>query len=193
MYGLKQASRQWYAKLSDTLRDIGFQHSKNDYSLFYKQQGQSIVLLTVYVDDIVVTGNNSSEIAALKAFLNDKFKIKDLGEPNYFLGMEVVQVPNGTVLTQRKFALDLLKEFHCDMLPATTCPLGSLSKSPSTEDSLTDITNYRKLVGKLNYLTNTRPDIAFSVQYLSQFLQAPTVSHWNATLHTLRYIKRDPS
>ena len=66
LYGLKQASRQWYSKLSDTLRGLGFQHSKNDYSLFYKLQDSSIVLLAVYVDDIVITGNNPAEIMALK-------------------------------------------------------------------------------------------------------------------------------
>ena len=176
MYGLKQASRQWYAKLSDTLRSVGFQHSKNDYSLFCKQQGSCIILLAVYVDDIIVTGNNPDEINALKAFLDNKFKIKDLGELNYFLGMEVTKLPNGVALTQRQFALDLLKEFHCDNLPPTSCPLGPLSKGDTAEDHLADVTSYRKLVGKLNYLTKTRPDIAFSVQYLSQFLQNPTKS-----------------
>lgn len=176
MYGLKQASRQWYAKLSDTLRSVGFQHSKNDYSLFCKQQGSCIFLLAVYVDDIIVTGNNPDEINALKAFLDNKFKIKDLGELNYFLGMEVTKLPNGVALTQRKFALDLLKEFQCDSLPPTSYPLGPLSKGDTAEDHLADVTSYRKLVGKLNYLTNTRPDIAFSVQYLSQFLQNPTKS-----------------
>ena len=144
------------------------------------------------MDNIVVTGNNPAEITTLKVFLDDRFKLKDLGELNYFLGMEVLKVSNGMVLTQRKFAFDLLKEFKCDVLPPVTCPLGSLSKGSSTEDSITDATQYRKPVRKLNYLSNTRPDIAFVVQYLSQFLQAPTKSHMAAALHTLRYIKQDP-
>ena len=151
------------------------------------------MLLAVYVDDVVITSNNSAEIIALKGFLDDKFTIKDLGELNYFLGMEVYRVPSGLILTQRKFAIDLLKEFQCDSLSATSCPLGPLSKTHSPDYSLADATTYRKLVGKLNYLTNTRPDIAFVVQYLSQFLQAPTKSHMTAAFHTLRYIKRDPS
>jgi len=82
LYGLKEASRQWYAELSDTLRDIRIQHSKTDYSLFCKQQGNSIVLLVVYADDITVTRNNPIEIIAWKAFLDDRFKIKDLGGLN---------------------------------------------------------------------------------------------------------------
>jgi len=97
------------------------------------------------------------------------------------------------ILTQRKFAFDLLKEFQCDELSAVSCPLGPLSREPSNIESLADATSYRKPVGKLNYLTNTRSDLAFSVQYLIQFLQAPTISHWTAALHVLRYIKKDPT
>jgi len=167
LYGFRQASKQWYAKLSDTLRILGFQHSKNDYSLFLKQSDNSVVLVAVYVDDIVVTGNNSADIHALKAFLHEKFKIKDLGELHYFLGMELLKVPNGLIITQKKFTMDLLKEFQCDTLPPTTCPLIPFSKISSIEDTPADATAYKKLVGKLNYLTNTRPDIAFSAIFES--------------------------
>ena len=85
--------------------------------------------------------------------------------------MEILRVSHGSIMTQRKLTVELLKEFHCDQLPVTSCPLAPLSKGSSLEDSLVDATLYRKLVGKLNYLTNTRSDIAFYVQYLSQFLQ----------------------
>jgi len=76
---------------------------------FSKQQGQSIVLLVVYMNDIVVIGNNLEEVTTLKAFLDDKFKFGDLGELNYFLGMKIIKVPNGIVLMQKKLAMDLLK------------------------------------------------------------------------------------
>ena len=146
------------------MRSLGFQHSKNDYSLFHKQQVSSIVLLALYVDDIVITGNNPTEITALKTCLDDKFKIKELGELSYFLSMEIIKVSNSLVLTQRKFALDLTKEFHYDTLSATPCRLGPSSKTSPTTDTLADASNYKKLVGKLNYLSNTRPKIAFAVQ-----------------------------
>ena len=68
-----------------------------------------------------------------------------------------------------------------------------MPKNSHAAAPLTDVTSYRKLVGKLNYLTNSRPDIAFAVQYLSQFLQSPTQDHMTAALHTLRYVKKDPS
>jgi len=161
LYGLKQASRQSYVKLSDTLKILGFQHLKNDYSLFYKLKDSNIVLLAVYVDDIVVTGNDLEEIKILKTFLDDKFKIKDLGELHYFLGMEIIKVPNVMIMTQRKYAMDMIKEFECDKLTAAVCPMAPLSKGSFTQDNLADAAHYRKLVGKLNYLSNTRPDIAF--------------------------------
>ena len=122
-----------------------------------------------------------------------KFKIKDLGELHYFLGMELLNVPNGLIMTQKKFTMDLLKEFQCDTLTPTSCPLVAFSKPSLTEDAPANATAYRKLVGKLNYLTNTRPDIAFSVQYLGQFLQTPITAHMAAAMHTLRYLKKDPS
>jgi len=78
------------------------------------------------MDDIVVADNNPEEITALKGFFDDKFKIKDFGELNYFLAMAIVKVHNGLILNQRKFTWDLLKEFKCDTLSPTTCPLGRI-------------------------------------------------------------------
>nr|XP_016506668.1 PREDICTED: uncharacterized mitochondrial protein AtMg00810-like [Nicotiana tabacum] len=97
LYGLRQASRQW----SDS----------------------SISIVVVYVDDILLTGNNLEEINALKVFLHQEFRIKDLGNLHYFLGMEVLREPEGLILTQRKFTLDLLLEFDCLHKPSVSCPL----------------------------------------------------------------------
>ena len=114
LYGLKQASRQWYAKLSSALKEKGYQNSKNDYSLFYKKMGSFQTYVAVYVDDIMVTGNCTEEITSLKAFLDNTFKNKDLGLLNFFLGIEVLYTDSGVTLTQRKYANDLLKEFECN-------------------------------------------------------------------------------
>jgi len=122
LYGLKQASRQWYAKLTEILYSRGYQHSSNDHSLFYKKTAGSNTFLRVYVDDILLTGNNEAEIISLKAHLDSIFTIKDLGEAHYFLGMEFLSTKNGLVLTQRKFVRELLAEFGNKNDTAVVCP-----------------------------------------------------------------------
>ncbi|XP_019228757.1 PREDICTED: uncharacterized protein LOC109209868 [Nicotiana attenuata] len=194
LYGLKQASRQWYAKLAEALYSKGYIHSLNDYSLFYKKSASSAIFVVVYVDDVIVTGTDLQEITQLKIFLHDQFKIKDLGILHYFLGMEVLYTPAGAIISQRKFALDLLKEYNCLNGNSPSSPLDPSVKLKAKEGpALTDPTPYRKLVGHLNFFTNTRLDIAYGVQHLSQFMQDPREPHLHAAFHLLRYLKNDPT
>ena len=108
---LKQAPRQWNHKLSEALFEAGFEQSKNVHSLFIKNKGSSVLYLLVYVDDLVLTGNSVEEIENFKVFLKNKFKIKDLGELKYFLGIEVLKTKTGLCLNQRKYCLELLHEY----------------------------------------------------------------------------------
>jgi len=136
-----------------------------DYSLFYKKRDNSVVYVAVYVDDIVLTGTDAAEIADLKVYLHNRFKIKDLGLLHYFLGMEVLHTDHGVVISQRKFVLDMLKDYDCLHMSSLASPLDPNAKLRAKEGKvLSDGTYYRKLVGKLNFLTNIRLDIAFSVQ-----------------------------
>ena len=107
LYDLKQASRQWYAKLSEVLIQSGYTLLENDYSLFCKKIAHSVVFLAVYVDDFLLTGNDEAEISSLKSFLDHALKIKDLGYVHYFLGIEILRTNRGLLLTQRKFTLEL--------------------------------------------------------------------------------------
>ncbi|XP_019256458.1 PREDICTED: uncharacterized protein LOC109234868 [Nicotiana attenuata] len=194
LYGLKHASRQWYAKLTKALSSKGYQHSENDHLLFCQKTPSSIIFVAVYVDDVIITGTDSGEIAGLKAFLDQMFKIKDLGRLHYFLGLEVLYKPDDIPISQRKFALDLLKEYQCFDYSSVSLPLDPAIKLKAQEGNLLpDPTYYRKLVGKLNFLTNTRLDITYSVQLLSQFMQAPRDTHLTAAFHLLRYLKKDPT
>ncbi|XP_049373639.1 uncharacterized mitochondrial protein AtMg00810-like [Solanum verrucosum] len=185
---------QWYDKLASSLCSKGYTHSNSDYSLFYMKQRYSLMFVVVYVDDIILTGTDLEEIASLKAFLHDQFRIKDLGKLHYFLGLEILYRPDGVLISQRKFTLDLLKEFDSIDCKTTTSPLDLVEKLKATEGKLlSDPIHYRKLIGKLNFLSNTRIDIAYSVQHLSQFLQSPREPHLKASYHVVRYLKQDPT
>ena len=133
LYGLKQTSRQWYAKLSDALRSRGYTHSLNDYSLFYRKKESSIVFIVAYIDDIFLTGTDIEEINNLKEFLHNQFKIKDLGKLHYFLGMEILCTAMGVIISQRKFVLDLLKEYQCTQISSFTSPLDATIKLRDNE------------------------------------------------------------
>lgn len=114
LYGLRQAPRQWFAKLSCKLREYGFVHLYADYSLFTYRKWTIFLALLVYVDDIILVGNDSQACATFKGYLNDCFSIKDLGPLKYFLGIEVARGPKGLFLSQRKYALEIVDE--CGLL-----------------------------------------------------------------------------
>ncbi|CAM8992435.1 unnamed protein product [Rhodiola kirilowii] len=194
LYGLKQAPRQWFAKFTEALLKFGFTQSLNDYSLFTLQEGTEFIILLVYVNDVLLTCTSLVLIDNIKAFIHDKFKIKDLGTLKYFLGLEVARNSTGVFLHQRKYAMYILTDQGMvDCKPAKT-PLPikhqlSLLDASPIEDPMI----YRKLVGKLFYLTITRPDLAHSVHILSQFMSVPTSDHLKAAHRLLRYIKGAPA
>jgi hypothetical protein len=180
LYGLRQAPRAWFSMLSSKLQALGFMASKADTSLFiYNMSGITIYVL-VYVDDIIVTSSSNKAITALLHDLNSSFALKDLGDLHYFLGIEVKQSNHGIVLTQEKYALDLLDRVGMKKCKTFPTPLSASEKLSVTGGELLgpeDSTRYRSIVGALQYLTLTRPDIAFSFNKVCQFLHAPTTAH----------------
>lgn len=190
LYGLKQASRQWNLKFASIMKDADFYQSKHDHSMFIKKKQGFITILLVYVDDIVITGNHEDSIRALKQHLHLHIKVKDLGTLRYFLGIEVARSKEGMVLNQRKYVLELISDAGLSGAKIYNTPMEQNERftSKAFDDSagqdagidplLEDASAYRRLVGRLIYLTVTRPDICFAVQKLSQFMNNPKTSHW---------------
>nr|XP_009773344.1 PREDICTED: uncharacterized protein LOC104223583 [Nicotiana sylvestris] len=123
LYGLKQASRKWNIKPTEALLEVGYKQSLYDYSLFTKKKGANFVAVLGYVDDLLITGNNEQFIQETKDVLNHKFKVKDLGELKYFLGVEVMRSNKGILLNQRKYALQLISDMGLGATKPASTPI----------------------------------------------------------------------
>ena len=150
-------------------------------------------MLLVYIDDIILAGSDLSILTNVKHALQSLFKLKDLGSLKYFLGLEIAKSSTGIFLSQRKYTLSLLDETGFLASKPTTLPMDpNLKINQSDGELLQDITQYRRLIWRLSYLTLTRPDIAFTVNKLSQYASKPHTSHLAAIHHLLKYLKNSP-
>jgi histone deacetylase 1/2 len=192
LYGLKQSPRAWYARLRDRLAQLGFVPSKADTSLFFFHHDGVQVFMLVYVDDIVIAGSSPAVVDRLVRSLSDTFPIKDLGLLEYFLGLEASYNSRGMTLTQRKYVLDLLLHVNMENCNPAPTPLVPSERLACDSDALLgpeDSSQYHSVVGSLQYLTHTRPDISFAVNKVCQFLSQPIEVHWEAVKRILRYVK----
>src|ERR1044072_9286976 len=192
IYGLKQAPRAWFGRLRVVLLKYGFVSSKCDPSLFTLHNNSDVVFLLVYVDDIIITGSSLILLQQLVTKLNSEFALKQLGDLDYFLGVQVQRLKDGSLLlSQTKYIYDLLE--RANMIEAKGLPTPMISSSKLTKhgsDYMQDPTLYRSIVGALQYATLTRPEISFSVNKVCQFLSQPLEEHWQTAKRILRYLKR---
>ncbi|KAK6159074.1 hypothetical protein DH2020_006388 [Rehmannia glutinosa] len=173
---------------------FGLTQSAHDHCLFVRSTSTSFLALLIYVDDVLITGSSGSDIAALKQHLDKLFTIKDLGTAKYFLGLEIARTDQGTFLNQRKYILDLLHDAGMLQCKPTSMPFPQGLRLAGKEGTpLVDAEQYRRIVGRLLYLNLTRADITYVVQQLSQFVNDPYTTHWDAAMHLLRYLKGCPS
>ncbi|GJY74359.1 putative RNA-directed DNA polymerase [Tanacetum coccineum] len=164
LYGLKQAPRPWFERRSKALFDLGFKGSKTDPSLFIYSRGHTLLNILVYVDDIIVTGNNKGTIDNIISQLGSAFALKDLGPLNYILGIEIVPHVSDILLSQKKYILELLQSVGLSNCNPVSSPM--VTSSPLSLNDGTAFSNpvkYRQVVGFLQYVTLSRPDIAFTV------------------------------
>jgi hypothetical protein len=189
LYGLKQASRAWHDKIVESLVTIGFCMSDADHLLYVRKSDEGIVVITIYVDDLIVGGDNEKEVEHVKHLFKQKFDMKDLGELKFFLGIEVIRTPKGIWLSQQQYALDMLSKYGMGGCKPISVPLNQNGKlSADAGEVLEDATMYRKIVGNLIYMTITKPDLNYTVGLESQFMQVLRKPHLDGVRHTLRYV-----
>ena len=171
-----------------------YKQSQSDHTLFIKHSNDGkMSILIVYVDDIILTGNDLKEMEKLKMKLATEFEVKDLGEMRYFLGMEIARSKEGIAVSQRKYILDLLQDTGMSACKPADTPIDPNLKLGNIKEGVpVNTQQYQRLVGRLIYLSHTRPDIAFAVSMISQFMHCPFEEHLEAANRILRYLKSCP-
>lgn len=190
LYGLKQAPRAWYGRIDGYFVKNGFERSINDAALYVKKTLEDILVVSLYVDDIIVTGSNMEKIEQFKKEMKSEFEMTDLGELNYFLGMEVIQNEDGIFLSQEKYAKKLLKKFGMQDCKSLSTPLTPHDKKEEVlNEKLEDVTKYRSMIGGILYLCASRPYIMYASSYLSRYMTSPLKQHLQEAQRVLRYVK----
>ena len=170
LYGLKQAPRAWFAKFSSTISQHSFSGSSFDTALFLRRYDHGITIFLLYVDDMIIIGDDMQGIQDLKYFLGRQFEMKDLGPLNYFLGLEVSSSANGYYLTQAKYTSNLISQASITNSKIVDTPIEYNCRLNFHDgESLSDATLYRQLVGSLIYLIVTRPDISYTVHVVYDY------------------------
>jgi hypothetical protein len=188
LYGLKQSPRAWFQRFASVVTAAGFSVSAYDPALFVHVSPRGRTLL-LYVDAMIITGNDPEYIAFVKACLSDQFLMSDLSPLRYFLGIEI-STPEGFFLSQEKYIQDLLDRASLTDHRTTETPMELNVHLVAIDDEpLEDPTRYRHIVGSLVYLGVTRPDISYSVHILSQFVSVPTQIYYSHLLRVLHYLR----
>jgi hypothetical protein len=193
LYGLKQAPRAWYSRFASFLLSPGFAEAKSDTSLFVYRRGSDTVYLLLYVDDIILTASSTEILQRTISTLQREFAMKDLGPLHHFLGITVERRPDGLFLHQRTYTLDVLKRaVMADCKPCST-PVDLKAKlAVDSGPPVRDPSRFRSIAGALQYLTFTRPDIAYAVQQVCLYMHDPRESHLAAMKRILRYLRGTP-
>ena len=191
IYGLKQSPRAWFGKFTNVMKSFGYCQCNQDHTLFFKyNRDNEITLVLVYVDDIIVIGNDTQEIITLKEKFFKVFDMKYLGILGSFLGMEISYSEKNIFISQQRYILNILTETgFLDCKPISTPIDPNFRILLDEREEKTDQENYQRLVGKLIYLSTTRLDIAYFVNILSQFMHDPRINHLQLAHRVLRYLK----
>lgn len=182
----------WFSRIEGYFIKEGFERSGYEHTLFIKREEKNkILIVSLYVDDLIFTSNNSIMVNEFKESMEREFEMTDLGKMKYFLGVEIRQSSNGIHIGQRKYVEEVLKRFGLESCNGVKNPMvpGSNRLTKQEDGKKADATLFKQMVGSLMYMTVTRPDLAYSVCLISRFMANPMESHMMAAKRVLRYIR----
>ena len=190
LYGLKQAPKQWHEKFDQTLISNGFSFVEVDKCVYTKYENGECVVISLYVDDILIFGTSLQVVHETKTFLASKFEMKDIGEANFILGIKIIRRDDGIMLSQQHYVEKILKKFgYFEQKPVTT-PYDVNSHLVKNSDDPVAQSEYAQIIGSLMHLMNfSRPDIAYAVCRLSRYTHNPAREHWDALVRLMKYLK----
>ncbi|GAB1598795.1 hypothetical protein Ahia01_000156700, partial [Argonauta hians] len=192
LYGLKQSGKNWNDVLHGYLTDLGFKQSLSDTCVYTNHRGNSTCIVIIWVDDILIATHNDQRMNEVKDALKKRFKMKDLGKINLFLGIEFTQDENTVTMSQSNYLTRLLARFGMENCKPKYSPCdANINKLCNEPAEQTDAKLYREIVGSLIYaMHGTRPDLCFAVTKLSQYMSDPSKNHMAMAKQVLRYLKR---
>ena len=200
IYGLKQASRSWNIRFDQAITSFGFEKSPDEPCVYKRIQAQKIVFLVLYVDDILLIGNDKQVLSGVKDWLHKQFEMKDLGEANYILGIKLIRDRKNKLLalSQASYIDKILVRFNMENSKRGSLPFRhgihlSKEQSPKTPEQKERMSRipYASAVGSLMYaMLCTRPDICYAVGVVSRYQSDPGEEHWIAVKHILKYLRR---
>lgn len=191
LYELKQAPRAWFSRIETFFIDEGFDRCPNEQTLFTKKSAEgNVLIVSIYVDDLIFTGDDEDMMLAFKNSMMSTFDMTDMGKMKFFLGIEVFQQPEGIYISQKKYATEVLDRFGMSESKPVGSPMIPGYRLHKDELGVQiDESYYKQIVGSLMYLTTTRPDLIYSVSLISRFMAKPTELHLQAAKRILRYLK----
>ena len=196
VYGLKQSGRQWWKIVSAAIASAGFKPVPAEPCLFVRGSGAEIELIALYVDDIAIATKSNAKLQSTKDLLMSKFKIKDLGELTFILGMKVSYEISGAIsISQEAYVRQLLVKYGMQQCKPAPTPLpSSISLTTTADEDVVESFPFRECIGSLLYASVcTRPDISSAVNLLARFTDKPSSHHVSAIKHVLRYLQKHPS
>ena len=196
---MKQASRSWNLCFDEKIKTFGFIKSDFEACVYRKFSGSTVTFLVLYVDDILIIGNNTKALNEVKSWLSECFEMKDLGEAAYILGIKILRNRSKRMiaLSQSTYVDQVLNKFRMadskkGKVPMSTGTVLSKTQCPATEKDMAEMMDvpYASAIGSIMYaMLCTRPDVAYAISLTSRFQQNPGMAHWIAVKNILKYLR----